>query len=251
MQGLNWKSRVAALMLVMIALPARSFQAPPVTETLSYGVEWRLIRAGAAKMTSSADAGGVRQVSLTLRSAGFVNTLYRVSDDYVTTLERAFCTATVFMHAEEGRRRRDTRITFDAERGKSSYLEQDLVKNTVAAQKEIDISPCTHDVIAGLYRLRSMQLAPGKSMQLPVSDGKKFVNVRIEAQAKEQVKTPAGNYQTIRYEVFLFNDILYKRRGRLFVWLTDDDLRVPVQIRARLQFHVGTITLQLEKQERS
>lgn len=180
MQGLNWQRRVAALALVVIALPARSFQAPPAgTETLSYGVEWRLIRAGAAKMTASAGEGGARQVSLTLRSAGLVNTLYRVSDDYVSTFAREFCTSTVFMHAEEGRRRRDTRITFDAERSKSSYLEQDLVKNAVAAQKEIDISPCTHDVIAGLYRLRSMQLEPGKTIQLPVSDGKKFVNVRV------------------------------------------------------------------------
>jgi len=255
----HWKSRLVALILGTITFPSFSFQSSPGThaaaflprgETLSYGVEWRLIRAGVAKLTWNAAAGDSRQVNLTLESAGLVNTLYRVKDSYAAAFARDFCTSTVMMHAEEGRRRRDTRITFDAERRKASYLEQDLVKNAVAMQKEIDISPCTHDVIAALFRLRAMRLEPGQSAQFPISDGKKLVNARVEAQEREQVKTPAGNYQTIRYEAFLFNDILYRRKGRMFVWLTDDDLRVPVQIRARMQFHVGTITFQLEKQER-
>jgi hypothetical protein len=50
--------------------------------------------------------------------------------------------------------------------------------------------------------------------------------------------------------VFIFNNVLYGRKGRLFVWITDDDRRLPVQIRARMQFHVGTLTFQLEKEER-
>lgn len=239
------------LLAAVTALPASSLQAPAGAETLYYGVEWRLVRAGTAKLSwSPATAGSSPQINLELRSAGLVNALYRVSDAYAATLAGGFCTSSVLLHAEEGRRRRETRITFDAAHARASYLERDLLKNAVVNQKEIDIAPCTHDVIAGLYRLRATPLAVGRSMEFPISDGKKFVKARVEAQAREQVKTPAGNYQTVRYEVFLFNDILYKRTGRLFVWLTDDDLRVPVQIRVRLQFHVGTITLQLEKQER-
>lgn len=251
--------RAAALAFVLLAAPSLSsrqaHESPvavflPNGETLSYGVEWRLIRAGSAKLTWNPAQGDSRQVNLELKSAGLVNALYRVNNSYTGTLAREFCTTSVFLHAEEGRRRRDTRITFDAEQKKSSYLEQDLVKKTVAAQREIDIAACTHDVIAALYRLRTMKLEPGESAELPVSDGKKFVQVRVEAQAREQVKTPAGSYRTIRYEAFLFNDVLYRRRGRMFVWLTDDELRVPVQVRARMQFHVGTITFQLERQER-
>jgi hypothetical protein len=251
MAGFHHKRGLLVLLAAVTALPASSLLAPAGAETLYYGVEWRLVRAGTAKLSwIPATAGRSPRINLELQSAGLVNALYRVSDAYAATLASGFCTSSVLLNAEEGRRRRETRITFDAEHGKASYLERDLVKNAVAAQKEIDIAPCTHDVIAGLYRLRAARLAPGQSMEFPVSDGKKFVKARVEAQAREQVKTPAGSYQTIRYEAFLFNDVLYKRTGRLFIWLTDDELRVPVQIRARLQFHVGTITLQLEKQER-
>jgi hypothetical protein len=121
----------------------------------------------------------------------------------------------------------------------------------VALEKEIDIPPCVHDIVGALYQLRTLSLEPGQSVQLPLSDGKKSVSARIEAQAREEIRTPAGARKTVRYEVFVFNNALYQRPGRVFLWLTDDREKVPVQIRVRLQLHIGTITLLLEKEERS
>jgi len=102
-----------------------------------------------------------------------------------------------------------------------------------------------------LYSLRTLNLQPGQTTQVAVSDGKKSVMARVEAQQREDLKTPAGTFKTIRYEAFLFNDVLYRRYGRLHIWLTDDARKLPVQIRVRLQFTIGTITLQLEKEEKT
>ena len=71
----------------------------------------------------------------------------------------------------------------------------------------------------------------------------------MEAQEREEVTTPIGKFKSIRYEVFLFNDVLINKKARLYVWLTDDERRLPVQIRVRMQFLIGTIELKLEKQE--
>jgi hypothetical protein len=60
---------------------------------------------------------------------------------------------------------------------------------------------------------------------------------------------PAGTFKTIRYEAFLFSNVLYRRDGHLYVWLTDDGRKLPVRIQVRLQFAIGTITFQLEKEE--
>jgi hypothetical protein len=103
-------------------------------------------------------------------------------------------------------------------------------------------------VIGALYQLRAQRLEPGHSVEIPVSDGKRAVMVKVEAQERETVKTDYGTYKTIRYEAFLFNNVLYRRRGRLFVWLTEDDRRLPVQVRIRLPVYIGTVTLQLEKE---
>jgi hypothetical protein len=53
----------------------------------------------------------------------------------------------------------------------------------------------------------------------------------------------------VRYEIFLFNNVLYRRPARLFVWLTDDRRKLPIRIQVKLQFTVGTITFDLEKHE--
>jgi len=86
-------------------------------------------------------------------------------------------------------------------------------------------------------------------MQVPVSDGKKSVMAKVEAQQFEDVKTPAGSFKTIRYEIYLFGGVLYKRAAHIYLWLTNDRQKLPVQIRVRMQFTIGTINLLLEKQE--
>ncbi len=226
----------------------------PARETLSYGVEWRLIRAGRATLgwEPAPDTGGGHwQTSVTLESTGLVSRLYKVDDQYTSLLGSELCALSSFMKAAEGGRRRETKVTFDGVAGKASYLERDLVKNSIVKSQEIDIPACVHDVVGGLFLLRTLRMEPGQQIQVPVSDGKKSVSARVEAQARETVKTPSGTHQTIRYEVFLFNNVLYRRSGHLYVWLTEDERRVPVQIRARMKFHIGTITFQLEKEERS
>ncbi len=63
------------------------------------------------------------------------------------------------------------------------------------------------------------------------------------------MKTPAGDYKTMRYEANMLNGVIYSRKGRAFVWLTNDSRHLPVQIRLRMQFPIGTVTLQLAKEE--
>jgi len=150
--------------------------------------------------------------------------------------------------AQEGRRHRETRVTFDYAAKKASYREKDLTTNSNLTSSEVDIPGCAHDVFGALYILRTMKLEPGQSAQVPVSDGKKSVSAKVEAQARENIKTPSGTYKAIRYEAFLFNDVLYRRPAHLYIWLTDDARKLPVQIRVKMQFTIGTITLQLEKE---
>jgi Protein of unknown function (DUF3108) len=223
---------------------------PTGAETLEFGVEWRFVRAGTAKMTHMRRPTGAGwQTDLHVEAGGMVAKLFKVNDDYATIADSQYCTASTFLRAQEGARSRETKVTFD--HSKSSYVEHDLVKNAVVQTKELDVPPCVHDVINALYHLRTLRLDSGKNVQLAISDGKKSVSARIEAQERETVKTPLGQFKTIRYEAFLFNEVLYTRKGHLFIWMTDDDRRMPVQIRVRLSVAVGTITLQLEKEASS
>jgi hypothetical protein len=96
--------------------------------------------------------------------------------------------------------------------------------------------------------MRTLNLDVGQTGQVPMSDGKKTALARVDSLRRETVKTPAGTFKTVRYEAFLLNSVIYRRPGRVYIWLTDDRLRLPVQIQVRLQLAIGTITLQLEKE---
>jgi hypothetical protein len=257
----NW----CAVWLLLATAPVASPQdagapvARPAHETLDYGIEWRLIPAGTAKFTWATTAGGsgaaaggsaaASEIRLHLESAGLVSRLFRVSDDYTATLGPNFCAQNTFLSAHEGNRNKETRVVFDAQNHKATYVEKDLIKNTTV-NHEVEIPGCIHDILGALMVLRNLKLEPGKTAQIPISDGKKFVQAKVESQRREDLKTPLGDFKTIRYEVFVFDNVLFKRSGHLHVWLTDDDWRLPVQFQVRLQITIGTITFQLEKQEK-
>lgn len=228
--------------------PNNAFQFP-YPEKLSYHVEWRLVTAGTATVQLSHSSPDDWQIDLNLESAGMVNRLYRVFDTYRAFQNEHFCASSSVLNAEEGKHRRVTRLTFENTQRKLEYDERDLISNA-RVQRTLEIAPCTHDVTGALISLRTMNVELGRSASLPITDGKKMVNARIEAQAREQLTVAGKSYHTIRYEAFLFDNVLYKRKGRMLIWMTDDSDRVPVQLRFQLGFPIGNITLELEKQQK-
>lgn len=246
---MQWKPCLLVLLFCRFAVP----QTPslPSKETFFYDVEWRLITAGKARLEWNAlpQPRTGWEARLHLESVGLVSKLFKVEDDYVTTLNSALCAEAMQLTSYEGSRKRETKVTYDSESRRASYLERDQVKNTTVLAKEIEIPPCVHDVVGGLFYLRTLNVEPGQSVQMPLSDGKKSVNAKIEAQQREDIKTPAGTFKTVRYEIFLFNNVLYSRSAHLYAWLTDDRRKLPVRIRVRMPITVGTLTLQLEKYE--
>ena len=226
----------------------------PAKEQLSYTVEWRLIYAGNAVLkvdpTGSAD-GAPWQVKLHLESAGLVSKLYHLDDNYQVEMDNHFCAASTNLDAMERSRHRETSVRFDRNRGKASYIERDLLKNSVIKTSESEVPPCVSDIIAALYKLRTLPLEPSHPQQIIISDGKKTVSARIEPQARETLKLKSGTFETIRCEANIFNGVLYNRKGEFLVWLTDDARHLPVQIRARMSFPIGSITLELDKEDHS
>lgn len=214
------------------------------SERLTYDVEWRLIHAGTAVIEARKSAA-----ELKLDSAGIVSTLFKVHDLYTVSYDDAFCAVAASMDSQEGKRHHDTRITYDREQNRATYLERDVIKDTVLHSDSVQIPSCVHEVLGAFLTLRSMNPMPGQTLQIPMSDGRRSAQVRIDAREREEVKTTLGTYNTLRCEANMMNGVVYTRKGRVFVWLTDDARHMPVQIQLRMNFPVGTVTLQLVKEE--
>jgi hypothetical protein len=236
------------LVLLGVSMAAAQIANVPPRETLYYNVEWRLITAGKVKVQWQPGPVGW-QANVHVGSVGLVSKLFKVEDDYSANLTESLCAESTQMSSLEGSRSRETKVVYDAAQQKATYVERDRVKNVTLESKETPIPACVHDTLGGLYFLRTLNLEPGQSVNEAVSDGRKSAAAKVEAQQREDVKTPAGTFKTIRYEIYLFNGVLYKRPAHLNVWLTDDRRKLPVQIRVRMSIAVGTINLQLEKVE--
>ena len=232
-------------LIAMVCLPTAAQTALPA-EKLTYKVEWRMVNAGTAVVSTNTTPTGTF-LQMHLHSSGLVSRLFKVNNNYTVTLNENFCAQSSKLQAEEGGKRRETTVEWKGNR--SRYEEKDLLKGALALERELDVSACVHDILGALTVLRKQTGEIGQDIRLPVSDGKKFVQARIQAQEKEKIRTPAGQFNAIRYEAFLFNDVIYKREARLFVWISDDARRLPVQIQVRMKFHIGTVTLQLDKVE--
>jgi len=213
----------------------------PHGQTLHYIGEYRFWNAGIATLKVER-LGTQEHVSGTADSTGVVALLFRVQDRFDSFFDAAkLCSYKLSKHTEEGSHRRDTVITYDYSRGKA-ILEEKNLKDNQQKRTENDIPGCVTDVLSGIFYVASLPLQQGATYTFPLNDGGKTVTVQAHVEGKEQIKTPAGTFQTVRVGPEGDSGIL-KNRGRVWIWYTDDAQHLPVQMRAKLFW--GTLTVYL------
>ncbi|MBZ5630074.1 MAG: DUF3108 domain-containing protein [Acidobacteriia bacterium] len=218
----------------------------PNGQVLVYDAEWRLWTAGTARITVE-PAGDNERVSATADSSGVVAVLYPVHDRFQSVVDsRTFCSISIAKHTEEGFRARETLINFDYPR-RRAVLDETNLKSGDAKHAERDIPGCVTDVIGGIFYVGSLPLTPDAAYTFPLNDGGETVEVRAHVEARENIKTPAGTFATIRVSPQASSGPL-KSRGRVWIWYSDDARHIPVQMRARLFW--GTLTLRLVRTEK-
>ncbi len=214
-------------------------------ETLHYEAEWRLWKAGTGTLKIEQN-GEFEHVAATAEASGAVALLYRVEDRIESYFDRkTLCSERILKHSEEGLHKRETSLRFDAARGKSVLDERNL-RNGETKHQETDSPACVTDVLSGIYYLGAQRLEPGTALLFPVNDGGKSINVTAFVEGREDVKTDAGTFHTVRVAVYSGDGAL-KGRGKVWVWYTDDASHLPVQMRSRLFW--GTLTLRLTRLE--
>lgn len=96
-----------------------------------------------------------------------------------------------------------------------------------------DIPPKVQDFLSSLYYLRAHnRLEPGASVFFDLHQNGKNWQLEVRVLEKERVSTPAGSFRTIKVQTSFPEGGLLKSEGDLFIWLTDDEKRVPVMMQS-------------------
>ncbi|MEO6817207.1 MAG: DUF3108 domain-containing protein [Edaphobacter sp.] len=217
----------------------------PNHETLSYTVDWRVFTAGTAVFHLEHE-GNAQKISATADSIGAVTMLFPVVDKFQSGFDsRTGCSTGFSKQLQEGRRKVSSDLSFNYDQGKQTQVEKNLVKGT-SKQLTASIPACVTDSLSAIFYAASQPLLVGQSVKFPLADSMRTVTVVMKVEAKEEIKTPAGVFQTIRVQPTADEGIV-KNRGKIWIWYTDDPRHMPVQIRAQLFW--GTITFHLQSYE--
>jgi Protein of unknown function (DUF3108) len=217
----------------------------PQKQTLTYSVDWRVFSAGIAVIHFE-QAGDREKLSADANTIGAINMLFHASDHFQSNFDRAKgCTYEFDKQTVEGRRQINSTLRLDYEQLKSILDEKNLVAGH-SKHVESPIPGCMTDLLTGVFYASSQPLEIGHNFVLPVVDAMHNVPVTMKVEAREVIKTTLGTFNTIRVQPTADAGVV-KNRGNIWIWYTDDDRHLPVQMRARLFW--GTITFRLSANE--
>jgi hypothetical protein len=213
----------------------------PAKETLHYEVDWRVFPAGTASIHIELQGDTVR-VSAEGETIEALNLLFRVSDKFQSSFDRKTgCSYGFSKQTVEGKRQVNTDLKFDYSQHKSTQVEKNLVSG-ITKHEEAQIPGCVTDLMSGIFYGASQPIQVGQSFQMPLADALHTLPVTMKALSREEIKTAAGTFQTIRVQPTAESGVV-KNKGEIWIWYSDDARHLPVQMRARLFW--GTLTMRL------
>ena len=225
--------------------PPDAAYAFPARETLTFSGDFRCFTAGTAGFHLEQKVS-VEKVTATADTIGNVNMLFPVVDKFEGGFDtKTGCSTGFSKQTQEGRRKISSELSFNYAQGKQNEISRNLVKGT-SVTRQANIPACVADTLSAIFYVASRPLVIGQQVRFPLADSMRTVTVAMKVEGKEEIKTPAGTFQTLRVQPTADEGIV-KNRGNIWVWYTDDARHLPVQIRARLFW--GTITFHLQSYE--
>jgi hypothetical protein len=218
-----------------------------VGEKLTYRIYWGRIPVGTSVATSEwVEYEGRRLLALRMRTQSnrFIEKIYPVDDtiesltDPVTLLPVRFT-----KKISEGDSRYHEVTTFDHADGVATWESK-----LTGKQKTIQIGRHTRDLPSLMYSLRGAHFVPGATVELQVVTDNKLYDVWLRVGEYENIKLPLyGKVRTIRMEPDAAFQGLFVRKGRLWMWVSDDPRCLMAQMSASIP--VASIRAVLEKVE--
>jgi hypothetical protein len=221
------------------ASPARSHRPFNPGERLTYTISWsKIISAGTAVMEVKKEKAGGRGEVLrfisTARTSGMVDSVYPVRDTVQSLFDpRTMESLSYSLNQSHGKRKKLRELVFDHEAGRVTFAE-DGRKDSIAITQQ------TQDALSSLYYLRTKKdFIVGTPIVFDIHDSGKNWSVEVHVLGREKLKTPVGEFNTIKVKTYPKYEGVFMNKGEIFIWLTDDDRKVPVLMKSTIT--IGSI----------
>lgn len=218
----------------------------PVGERLEYSVTWGGARIGRSVLTvegiDTLSSEPVYRASLQTEAGP---PFYRLEDKLTSWIRpEPFATRRFDQKLRQGGYHRDRRHEMDLDA--STYTRYDLKEDGyVVHPEEADVAMPVGamDDVAYFYFARLVDLEVGKRYEFERYFKDSGNPVVLEVLRREEIRVPAGTYETIVVRPIIQTDGLFSEGGEAELYLTDDERRIPVRVKTRLS--IGTANFYL------
>lgn len=177
------------------------------------------------------------------KSTGLISLFFKVKDDYQTYIDKETLRPCRFIrNINEGGYTKNKEILFDYETNEATV--KDYKHNTV---EKHPISSDIQDILSTLYYLRNQNLnnlKVGEEIELQMFFDEEITNFKLHFLGREIIKTKFGKIKALKFRPMVQAGRVFKEQESLSIWITDDENKIPLRIKASLA--VGSLRADLD-----
>ena len=196
------------------------------------------------------DARRVYHIQGNALSSAMFNMIYRVNDMVETYLDyEGLFSHRFHIVLDETKQSRDSLEIYDSKKRQTFYWNRwnHKVRGYSEVKEFQSIPQFPQDSLSALYFLRTQPLPEGGVINIPiVTEGKNWVGV-VKVVRREPCSTPFGKKTCVVLNPEAQYKGILKKEGDSFLWLTDDERRIPVRLEAKVK--IGTVVAKLTEFE--
>jgi hypothetical protein len=211
-------------------------------EKLYFDIYWLGIYVGKAVLEAVNDNGNIK-ITSQVHSAPLISAFYKVEDyaeSHITNGVPSFFK----IKQREGRKRGNKETFFDVTNKKVTHINH--IKGT---KDEHTISADNlWDVMSGFYYLRTQKFNVGETVYINIFDSNKFYKAEVDVLRKDKVVMPnEKEMDAVVVKPRLKSEGLFENKGDISVWLSDDDMKIPLKVETEVP--IGKVTAELKSLE--
>lgn len=166
----------------------------------------------------------------------FFSSFYKVRDKVTSFMDVEELYSRYFnKRLREGDYKKTVEISFDHGQEVANY----------ADGRSFAIKSGIQDVLSAFYFVRNLDLGSGDTYSLLAHSSRKTYDLKVIVHGKETVTVAAGTFECFVVEPVLEGEGLFKHEGKITLYVTDDQYRVPVLIKTKVP--VGSIDVELKE----
>ncbi len=209
-----------------------------VGEKLTFVIKYQFVSAGIAMMevSSGAIVNGrpTMLIETKAESNSVIDKFFKVRDFNSSTVDaRSLMSLNFHQNLKEGGYSVIRNTAFDYARRSYKFSR---VRRGNLTERSGKIDQPIHDILSAFFYTRTLDLKPGGKYSIKVFSDEDVYSLVVNVYKKTQkVSVPAGKFECLRLEPVVLGDGIFKGDdGRMLIWLTNDERKIPVQIRSKV-----------------